>query len=152
MLSTIGLLVILSAEPTACPFGGAVYEARADRAWRLEVSDGTGGAMIRVRSAVTGTEYAFEISEGEGYPTATLASASPGSDVAAIPIYALTEDMDWLGEFPGPDDPAPRYLAAPELGKTLWYRAEALGGPSLASGQRETLPRTFFVLKDCRQA
>ncbi|HEV7229163.1 hypothetical protein [Brevundimonas sp.] len=69
-----------------------------------------------------------------------------------IPIYAFTDDMDWLGEFPKGDDPAPRYLAAPELGRALWYQAEQLGGPSSVSGQRESLPRTFFVLKACREA
>ena len=65
-----------------------------------------------------------------------------------MPIYALDADLAVLGDFPRPDAQAPRYLFAPELGQTLWYEAEPLGGPPLAK-QREELPRSLFELTRC---
>jgi hypothetical protein len=151
MTPTTILLSALAGAPLACPFGGAVYETQEPSAYRLEISGLAGDPTLRLRSATTGVDYAFRVDEGEGYSTATLTPARPAEGVAPIAIYALDDDMRWLDAFPKRDDPAPRYLAAPELGKALWNQAEQLGGPSLASGRRETLPRTFFVLKDCRQ-
>jgi hypothetical protein len=145
------LSLVLSGQDM-CPFNQATYEGRQAEAYMLDVTAPDRGVVIRVRSGITGIDYEFLVNAGEGYSTATLGTLRPDASVTPIPIYAFTDDMDWLGEFPKGDDPAPRYLAAPELGKTLWYQAEQLGGPSLASGQRENLPRTFFVLKECRQA
>jgi len=151
-LFAVGMLSLVLSGQDMCPFSQAIYEGQHAEDYVLDVTAPDKAVVIRVRSGITGADYEFLVNAGEGYSTATLGTLRPDASVMPIPIYAFTEDMDWLGEFPKGDDPAPRYLAAPELGKTLWYQAEQLGGPSRASGRRENLPRTFFEFRECRQA
>lgn len=133
-----------------CEFDKATYVDRAGSGYTIRADAEGRVTLIRVSSSSTGATYTFNVAQGEGYSAAHLQPhpARERQVGVPMPIYAVAENLSVQGNFPRPNDPAPRYLFAPELGQTLWYGAEALGGPPLAE-KREELPRTFFELTRC---
>ena len=153
---------MLHAPPVVeCRFDHAEYVDQAGAGFSIRPegpssSSETGDVRLTIRSSVSGVTYRFQTSTGNGYSTTTLNPIS-GPDTkepaarwrTTIAAYAFHRDLKPVGDFPTASDPAPAYLLIPELGSSLWYMAEDLGGPSLTSGLREVLPRAFFELTRC---
>ncbi len=151
MLNAILALSVL-ATPTgqACQSGKAEY-AMPDTAYVLQTDSRAGAPVhVSVRSIATEASYEFLIMTGNGYSTDTLVPLVAGEAVDTahdVQIYSVDDDLGFYPTFPR--DAAPEYILAPELGRMLRYEAETLGGPTMASGVRENLPRGFFRFQRC---
>lgn len=154
MLPLLLSLATVASLPSAvppCPMREAVYQPADGSPYELRFRTDRSRLIILLRSANTGTEYQFNLTAGNGYSTTVMQPLAGGTEVATahtVAIYAFNDDLSFRGDFPAGDDPAPGRLLAPELGRLLWYEAEAIGGPPIGSA-REALPRTFFALERC---
>lgn len=145
------LTVLASPGGEICQSGRAEY-AMPDAAYVLQTEYSPGSPVrVTVRSQISGAGYDFLISTGNGYSTDVLVPMVGGKSVATahiVQIYAVDENLDFYPSLPR-DGAAPEYILVPELGRMLWYEAETLGGPTMASGVRESLPRGFFRFQRC---
>lgn len=137
-------------DGAVCQSGKAEY-AMPDTAYVLQTDSRQGSPIhVSVHSGATEARYDFLITTGNGYSTDTLVPlvAGEAADTAHdVQIYSVDDDLGFYPTFPR--DAAPEYILAPELGRMLWYEAETLRGPTMASGVRENLPRGFFRFQRC---
>lgn len=153
-VGAVAAVLALTQPVATCPLERAIYSDTAVGQFELQFGESGDERVLTLSSSRTDTRYRFSLNMGDGYSTTLLGPLGATEQSASTPevaIYAITQNLDASGDFPSSASPAPLYMFAPELGRLLWYQAESLEGPSMASGVRERLPRTFFKLSRCRE-